>query len=93
MASKRKTAILQAFQNRVSRVGFDKTTMADVARDAGVSVGAIYKDFASKRAGGCCKNNYDWVIEHCALVDEELEPEARCTISEGPDWGLARTQQ
>lgn len=48
MAEDRKTEILQAFVKLVSRFGLDKTTMQDIAKEAGVSVGVIYKDYANK---------------------------------------------
>lgn len=48
MAEDRKTEILQAFMKLVSRFGLDKTTMQDIAKEAGVSVGVIYKDYANK---------------------------------------------
>jgi AcrR family transcriptional regulator len=48
MTIDRKTVILEAFMNLVRRFGVDKTTMQDVAREGGMSVGVIYKDFANK---------------------------------------------
>jgi len=48
MITDRKAAILEAFMNLVRRYGVDKTTMQDVAREVGISVGMIYKDFAGK---------------------------------------------
>jgi AcrR family transcriptional regulator len=48
MIADRKAAILEAFMNLVRRFGVDKTTMQDVAREGGMSVGVIYKDFANK---------------------------------------------
>ena len=44
----RKAEILDAFMRLVSRFGLDKTTMQDVAREVGISVGVIYKDFKNK---------------------------------------------
>ncbi len=48
MHSDRKTEILDAFIRLVSRFGFDKTTMHDIAKEVGISVGVIYKDFKNK---------------------------------------------
>ncbi|HBF37243.1 MAG TPA: hypothetical protein DDW50_07965 [Firmicutes bacterium] len=48
MQTERKTEILDAFIKLVSRFGIDKTTMQDVAKVAGISVGLIYKDFKNK---------------------------------------------
>jgi AcrR family transcriptional regulator len=44
----RKTEILEAFTRLVSRFGVDKTTMQDIAKEVGISVGVIYKDFTNK---------------------------------------------
>lgn len=46
--SERKKAILTAFEHLVGRFGVKKTAMQDVAKEVGVSVGVIYKDFANK---------------------------------------------
>mgnify|MGYP001348598278 CR=1 FL=1 len=48
MSEDRKAEILQAFMKLVSRFGLDKTTMQDIAKEAGVSVGVIYKDYTNK---------------------------------------------
>lgn len=48
MSADRKEDILDAFMKLVSRFGLDKTTMQDVAREVGISVGVIYKDFKNK---------------------------------------------
>lgn len=48
MSIDRKAEILDAFMRLASRFGFDKTTMQDVAKEVGISVGVIYKDFKDK---------------------------------------------
>ena len=48
MATERKEVIMDAFMKLVSRFGLDKTTMQDVAKEVGISVGVIYKDFRNK---------------------------------------------
>jgi AcrR family transcriptional regulator len=48
MVTDRKEEILDAFMKLVSRFGLDKTTLQDVAKEAGISVGVIYKDFKNK---------------------------------------------
>jgi AcrR family transcriptional regulator len=48
MAEDRKAEILQAFMKLVSRFGLEKTTMQDIAKEAGISVGVIYKDYTNK---------------------------------------------
>jgi AcrR family transcriptional regulator len=46
----RREHLLAAFERLVHRYGPSKTTIADVAREAEVSVGAVYLDFPSKEA-------------------------------------------
>lgn len=48
MVTERKEDILDAFMKLVSRFGLDKTTMQEVAKEVGISVGVIYKDFKNK---------------------------------------------
>ncbi len=48
MNTNRKIEILDAFMVLVGRYGVDKTTMQDVAKEVGISVGVIYKDFKNK---------------------------------------------
>ena len=45
-----KEDILTAFERLVARYGLDKVTIKDLAREAGISVGAIYLHFANKDA-------------------------------------------
>lgn len=78
MAEDRKAEILQAFKRLVSRFGLDKTTMQDIAREAGVSVGVIYKDYANKEE--LIDAYADLVIkrlvaEYQKLVDKSSSPE------------------
>lgn len=46
----RERRILDATAALVARYGYDKTTMDDIAREAGVSKGALYLHFKSKEA-------------------------------------------
>lgn len=46
----RSEAILDAFSALAARYGLSRTTLKDVAREAGVSVGTIYNDYADKEA-------------------------------------------
>jgi AcrR family transcriptional regulator len=50
MARPRKDEVFAAFERLVGRFGLDKVTMQDLAREAGISVGAIYLDFKNKDA-------------------------------------------
>jgi AcrR family transcriptional regulator len=46
----RRKTILEAAARLFRHYGHAKTTMADIAREAGVAVGSVYLDFASKEA-------------------------------------------
>ena len=46
----REDGLLDAATRLISRVGFDKTTVAEIAAEAGVSKGAVYLHFESKDA-------------------------------------------
>lgn len=48
--AERANRILDAAAELISHYGFDKTTVSDIARDAGVSKGAIYLHWDSKEA-------------------------------------------
>jgi AcrR family transcriptional regulator len=50
MGKASKQAILAAFERLVARYGLDKVSMKDLAKEAGISVGAIYLHFANKDA-------------------------------------------
>lgn len=46
----RREQILRAAEKLLGRYGAAKTTMADLAREAGVAVGSVYLEFSSKEA-------------------------------------------
>ena len=46
----RRQEILHAFESLVAQFGLDRVSMKDLAREAGVSVGAIYLEFPNKEA-------------------------------------------
>lgn len=46
----RREQILRAAEKLLGRHGASKTTMADLAREAGIAVGSMYLEFASKEA-------------------------------------------
>lgn len=48
MGTNRREEIVEAFLKLCSRKGLDNTTMQDVAKEVGISVGAIYLDFKNK---------------------------------------------
>lgn len=65
----RATAILDAAAELFGHYGYDKTTVSDIARAAGISKGAIYLHFASKEA----------LLE--ALILREMERYARTWLA------------
>ncbi|HEY3812536.1 MAG TPA: helix-turn-helix domain-containing protein [Caulobacteraceae bacterium] len=65
----RRRQLLDAASRRFRTVGFHATTMAEVAAEAGVSVGLIYQHFASKEA----------LIE--GIILEDLEAQHRSMAS------------
>lgn len=46
--AERRDAILCAAERLLAHYGFDKTTVADIAREAEVGVGSVYLEFSSK---------------------------------------------
>jgi AcrR family transcriptional regulator len=65
----RRRDILDAAERRFARAGFHRTTMQDVAAEAGMSPGNLYRYFASKEAlvAGLCE------CDRAGLVDEFAE--------------------
>jgi len=49
-ATARRALILDAFERCIQRAGFHRTTMQDVAKEAGMSAGNLYRYFVSKEA-------------------------------------------
>lgn len=49
-AAEKRAAIIDAFERCIVRTGFHRTTMQDVAGEAGMSAGNLYRYFASKEA-------------------------------------------
>jgi AcrR family transcriptional regulator len=50
MSDERSNRILDATRKLLIRYGYDKTTVSDIAREAGISKGAVYLEFRSKDA-------------------------------------------
>jgi AcrR family transcriptional regulator len=48
--AERKEVILDAFELLIRKYGIDKTTMQEVAKEVGISVGTLYNEFADKEA-------------------------------------------
>jgi AcrR family transcriptional regulator len=48
--AQRKEAILDAFEALIKKYGIDKTTMQEIAKAVGISVGTLYNEFADKEA-------------------------------------------
>lgn len=50
MSDERSTRILDATRKLLIHYGYDKTTVSDIAKEAGISKGAVYLEFPSKDA-------------------------------------------
>jgi AcrR family transcriptional regulator len=50
MSNERSNRILEATRKLLIHYGYDKTTVSDIAREAGISKGAVYLEFPSKDA-------------------------------------------
>ncbi|MCA0388591.1 MAG: TetR/AcrR family transcriptional regulator [Bacteroidetes bacterium] len=64
----RRTKILNAFTELVSRFGVEKTTMSDIARNVGCSVGTLYNEFKDKE-----ELIYEFFLEHLNNIISRLE--------------------
>ena len=68
--SERRTQILDAAERRFSRAGFHRTTMQDVAAEAGMSPGNLYRYFPSKDAlvAGICERDRTELTQEFATL-------------------------
>lgn len=64
----RRSKILNAFTSLVNRYGVEKTTMSDIARHVGCSVGTIYNEFKDKE-----DLIYEFFMEHLNHITSRLE--------------------
>lgn len=77
--STRREDILDAFVKLVEHYGMDKTTMKDVAKEAGISVGTIYNDFASKEElieAFVMRNRVEAIQAYDSLLSQEQSTES-----------------
>lgn len=76
----RRREILRAARRRLEHYGYEKTTMTEIASDAGVAVGTLYQYFKNKEDlivafGEECQNRYLEALEH--ISGSKLPPLAR----------------
>ncbi|MCZ6779666.1 MAG: TetR/AcrR family transcriptional regulator [Acidobacteria bacterium] len=76
----RRRKILQAARRRLEHYGYEKTTMAEIASDAGMAVGTLYQYFKNKEDlivafGEECQNRYLDALER--ISGSKLPPLAR----------------
>jgi AcrR family transcriptional regulator len=66
----RKSEILVAAEQLFQHYGFAKTTVADIARVAGIGVGSVYLEFSSKDSisSALCQENRDKVLKAMRAV-------------------------
>jgi TetR/AcrR family fatty acid metabolism transcriptional regulator len=78
--TERRRRILQAARHRLEHYGYEKTTMAEIAADAGMAVGSLYLHFRSKEDllvafAEDCQERYLRALERIASSD--APPSAR----------------
>ena len=75
----RREQILQAATQLFSHFGYQRATIADIARTIGLSTAYIYKFFDSKQALGqaICASRMGTILEEVRLVAERPDPAAR----------------
>jgi AcrR family transcriptional regulator len=80
MAKVTREQILHAFEGLVARFGLDRVTMKDLASEAGVSVGTIYRHFENKEAL-IASIEEKWLhhvkLRNAAILEGSGEPEAK----------------
>lgn len=64
----RRTKILNAFTELVNKFGVEKTTMSDIARNVGCSVGTLYNEFKDKE-----ELIYEFFLDHLNNITSRLE--------------------
>jgi AcrR family transcriptional regulator len=93
-AAERKSIILDAFERCIVRAGFHRTTMQDVAREAGMSAGNLYRYFISKDqlVSGLCERDRERFgadFQHVGKAEDvmgELIALGRKHFVEEPRW-------
>lgn len=75
----RRELILKAADQLLRHYGLQKTTMADVAREANVGVGTVYLEFPSKDAlvEALSRSHYQRIVESMRLASEEAPRAAK----------------
>jgi AcrR family transcriptional regulator len=73
--SARRDAILSAARKVFAREGFDGTTIADIAREAGVAAGTVYLYYASKIDLFAALNAQLYDVINTALRDADAPPD------------------
>lgn len=74
----RREIILEAADKLLRHYGPQKTTMADVAREANIGVGSVYLEFPSKDAivEALSRRHYDAVLQSMKITAEDAGPRA-----------------
>lgn len=80
--------ILEAAVNRFSEYGYNKTTMAEIAEDAGMSAANIYRYFKNKQeiAAECAKN---WMCERTQVLKSVIRDANLTAIEKLEQYVLA----
>ncbi len=81
--TQRRQRILKAAETLLSRYGYAKTTVADVAREADIGVGTVYLEFKGKDSivQALTKHHRDEILDKLAAIasDESLTHSQRLT--------------
>jgi AcrR family transcriptional regulator len=79
--AERRSAILEAAARLFEHYGYPKTTMADVAREAGIGVGTVYLEFDSKEAivQELSRSTHAGVLEAMRAADRGSDDAKRLT--------------
>lgn len=72
----RRAKILNAFTGLVNNYGVEKTTMSDIARNVGCSVGTLYNDFKDKE-----ELIHEFFLEHINNIIARLEEIKKSELS------------
>src|SRR3712207_5403550 len=75
-SAERRRQILDAAERQFSRAGLPRTTMLDVAAEAGMSPGNLYRYFPSKDALGaglCERDRAELIREFAALREDDRD--------------------
>ena len=89
VAEQKRQAILDAAATHFLAIGYERTTLEMVAKEASVSTATVYKHFSTKRDlfGGIMERVWETKVNAAELSTEDAEPETTLTAI---GWEYAR---